>query len=141
MNGDPAALLTGDEPAGAAPEAPEGPKQGERSGLRRSKRKRIQAKGESEREEDKDRADMHSQAEKILAAVMAAGQRLRREEEHVSDDEEAFAKRERRRMVKDKSRIPCVTVGGSFRGGGVEGDDSLPGGWDTPRGWSARLRC
>ena len=140
MNGDPAALLTGDEPAGAAPEAPEGPKQGERSGLRRSKRKRIQAKGDAEREEDKDRADMHSQAEKILAAVMAAGQRLRREEEHVSDDEEAFAKRERRRMVKDKSRIPCVTVGGSFRGGGVEGDDSLPGGWETLAGMEREIK-
>jgi hypothetical protein len=83
---------------------------------------------------------MHSQAEKILAAVMAAGQRLRKEEEHVSDDEEAFAKRERRRTVKDKSRIPCVTVGGSFRGGGVDGDDSLPGGWETLAGMEREIK-
>ena len=125
MNGDPATFLNGDEPR--SPHAPiERPKaQTERPGLRRSKRKRLQAKGEVPREEDKDRADMHSQAEKILAAVMAAGQRLRKEEEHVSDDEEAFAKRERRRTVKDKSRIPCVTVGGSFRGGGVDGDEGV----------------
>jgi hypothetical protein len=140
MNGDPATFLNGDEPR--SPHAPvERPKaQTERPGLRRSKRRRLQAKGEVPREEDKDRADMHSQAEKILAAVMAAGQRLRKEEEHVSDDEEAFAKRERRRTVKDKSRIPCVTVGGSFRGGGVDGDDSLPGGWETLAGMEREIK-
>ena len=82
---------------------------------------------------------MHSQAEKILAAVMAAGQRLRREEEHVSDDEEAFAKRERRRMVKDKSRIPCVTVGGPSRGW-RRGRRLVAGGWETLAGMEREIK-
>ena len=80
----------------------------------------------------------------VIAAVVAAGERVRREAEHEDDDEEAFAKRERRRLVKDKGKIECVTVGGSFGGGGFGGDpddpDALPGGWETLAGMAREIR-
>jgi hypothetical protein len=80
--------------------------------------------------------------------VVEAAERLRRDREHVSDDEEAFYKRERVRLVKDKAKIPCITVGGSFGGGGFEGnggglgggDDALPGGWETLAGVDTQVR-
>ena len=61
----------------------------------------------------------------VIASVMSAAERVRREEEGEMDDEEAFAARERRRLTKDKAKIACVTVGGSFGTGGFfEGEEA-----------------
>ena len=63
----------------------------------------------------------------VIASVMSAAERVRREEEGEMDDEEAFAARERRRLTKDKAKIACVTVGGSFGTGGFfEGEEEDP---------------
>ena len=74
----------------------------------------------------------------VITAVMAAAERLREENEHEMDDEEAFAKRMKVRLAKDKGKIPCVTVGGSCGGGGFDASnddpDAMPGGWETLAG-------
>jgi len=52
-----------------------------------------------------------------------------------------YDKREQRRLVKDKAKIPCITVGGSAGGGGFGGDpDELPGGWETLAGAEKEVR-
>ena len=74
----------------------------------------------------------------VIRAVTAAGERVRRKEEGLEDDETAFAARERARFVKDKNKTACVTVGGSFGFGGMGA--SVAGGFETLAGMDREIR-
>ena len=75
----------------------------------------------------------------VIRSVTAAGERVRREEEGLEDDETAFAAREKARFVKDKTKTACVTVGGSF-GFGNDATLAAFGGFETLAGAESEIR-
>ena len=80
----------------------------------------------------------------VIAAVVAAGERVRREAEHEDDDEEAFAKPRASKLVKDKGKIECVARSAVRSGVGVSAairtTRALPGGWETLAGMAREIR-
>ena len=82
----------------------------------------------------------------VIASVVAANERVKAEKEKLNDDEAAFAKREKSRTTRDKGKIDCITVGGSFGGGSsINGGlnnatQSSIGGFETLAGMEPEIK-